>query len=199
MRAEWVLVTGPVQEPLEVDDAKQWAVAHQNDDNVTFDALIRGAREAAQNYLGRAFFTQTWKLQLEYFADVVWLPMAAPLASVTSVTYYDSDGVSQTLSTSYYTVDTVSEPGRIVRAPNQTWPSVQSDRLMPVTITYVCGVTDVANIPEMVKQGMRYFISGMDADRLKAQDAIAAAHACWDCIGPVYWREPEHCLVRSYS
>jgi hypothetical protein len=53
--------------------------------------------------------------------------MAAPLQSVTTVKYYDASGVLQTLASTVYQVDTVSQPGRIVLAPTQIWPTVQAN------------------------------------------------------------------------
>lgn len=198
IQTQWALTTAPAQEPLTVAEAKQHCSITQDDDNALIDAYLRSARIAAEQYLSRALFTQTWTLQLSDFADVIWLPMAAPLASVTSVQYYDTDGVLQTLATSAYTVDTVSEPGRIVRAPDQSWPSVQSDRAMTVIVTYVAGWSSVDDIPELIKQGMRLWIAAADADRTggSADGAAArqAAERLWALQGPAYWREPQACL-----
>lgn len=196
MRVDWTLVTGPQVEPLTLDEAKQHASIHQDDDNALIDAYLRAAREAAESHLGRALYTQTWKLELGGFADVMWLPMAAPLQSVTHVKYYDEAGVLQTLAQSYYTVDTTSTPGRVVRAPEQSWPSVQSDRLMPVVITYVCGWSSVDSIPELIKQGLRVYLAGVESDRMDGEAALRAARACWDLVGRVEWREPECWLWR---
>lgn len=190
---EWALVTSPAQEPLSVDEAKLQASITQHDDNLLIAAYIRSAREAGQNFLNRAFFTQTWKLQLAWFDDVIWLPMAAPLQSTPTpptVQYYDENGTLQTLATTYYDVDTTSEPGRIVRKPNQTYPSVQSDRLRPVIITYVCGWSTVDDIPEPIKQGMRVYVAALDADRLDAEAARKAAEILWIQAGQVFWRPP---------
>jgi uncharacterized phiE125 gp8 family phage protein len=194
---EWALVTGPTIEPISLDEAKLQSAITQDDDNALIASYIRSAREAGQNFLNRAFYTQTWKLQLAGFDDVIWLPMAAPLQSVTSVQYYDTDGNLQTLATSYYDVDTTSEPGRVVRKPNQTYPSVESDRLRPVLITYVCGWSSVDTIPEAIKQGLRVYVSAMEGDRSGtiAEASVRAAQALWTQAGHVWWRPPE-CLYR---
>jgi len=194
---EWSMMTAPAQEPLTLDEAKLQASVTQDDENLLVVGYLKAAREAAQSFLNRALFTQTWKLQIAGFDDVIWLPMAAPLQSVTSVQYYDENGTPQTLATSYYDVDTVSEPGRIVRKPNQTYPTVQSDRLRPVTVTYVCGWTDVDLIPEAIKQGIRVYLTAFEGGRAGQTFDIAqkAAEACWIQAGQVFWRAPE-CLYR---
>lgn len=194
IEANWALVTGPTQEPLTLEEAKQHLAISQDDDNALLAAYLTAAREAAQQYMGRALFTQTWKMTLSDFADEMLLPMAAPLASVTTVQYYDENGVLQTLSTDSYTVDTVSEPGRVLLAAGQSWPSVQSDRRGPrVIVTYVCGWADVALIPELIKQGMRLYLASAEGDRVGDQIAARrAAESQWAMAGCVYWRPPCH-------
>ncbi len=202
LACDWSLVTGPVLEPLELEDAKLHANILQNDDNALVASSITAARESAQAFLSRALYTQTWQLQLEAFADVIWLPMAAPLqnsavanpATVPVVQYYDTAGALQTLASTVYTVDTISEPGRLLKAPNQSWPSTQSDRVFPVLITYVCGWTTVDAIPETIKQGMRFAVAAFWADRTggsaDSTAALLAAENLWTRAGPVHWRPP---------
>ncbi len=205
IQCDWTIVTAPAQEPISLDEAKLQASIQQGDENLLINGYIKAARSACENFLNRALFTQTWRLSLSSFADVIWLPMAAPLqndsganpSTAPVVEYYDADGAQQTLATSYYLVDTTSEPGRIVRAPNQTWPTVQSDRLTGrVTITYVAGWSSVDDIPENIKQGIRLFVAYQDADRIGGLDgdnARRAAEALWSSAGHVYWKEPQ-CL-----
>lgn len=193
---EWSLVTAPVVEPLTIAEAKQHCRIFVDDDNALIASYITVARQGAEQYLNRAVPPQTWQAQLGGFADVIWLPMAAPLQSVSSVKYYDTAGVLQTLASTYYTVDTVSEPGRVVRAPNQSWPAVQSDRLAPVIITYVCGWATVQDIPELIKAGIRLAVEAQNAARGGADSApsMKAAEACWNGYGQVFWRPPTLCF-----
>jgi uncharacterized phiE125 gp8 family phage protein len=192
----WTLVTGPAVEPISLADAKAQARITDDNSNALLSSYIATAREAAEEYLGRGLYTQTWKLSLDWFANVMPLPMAAPLASITSVKYYDEDGTLQTLATSYYDTDTVARPGAVVLKPDQSWPSVQSDRRNKrVEITYVVGWTAVSSIPEQIKQGIRLYVTYLDLDRdgmeenaLKAREA---AQRCWS--DRVYWTAPEWC------
>lgn len=201
---EWTLVTAPDTEPITRTQAKLSAALTQTDEDSLIDAWIAAGRQAAEMFLGRALFEQTWLLSLAAFAEVVWLPMAAPLRNDAGnepiVTYYDANGVLQTLATSYYEVDTTSEPGCIRRAPGVAWPAVQADRARPVQITYVCGHGAVADIPELVKQGIRLYVAAAEADRLGGPDADAsrrAAEACWRSSGQVFWRAPQSCRYAS--
>lgn len=190
----WELVTGPIIEPVTVAEAKSQARIYDNNS----DDLVRGyivtAREAAEAHMGRGILTQTWKQVQDGFATVNPLAMASPLQSVTSVQYYDPDGVLQTLATSVYGVDSVSRPGRVVLKPGQSWPSVQCEkRDGAVIITYVVGWTAVDLVPERIKQGIKQYVAYLEMDRegleSRALDAQLAAERCWsDRIG---WTPPQ--------
>ncbi len=192
---EWGLTTEPVIEPITVADAKNQCAVDVPDDNGLYDSYIIAARQAAEERMARGLLTQTWTLTLPRFADQIWLPMAAPLQSVTTIKYYDTNGVQQTLATSFYTVNTLSRPGSVVRAANTTWPTVQSDLLAAaVEITYVVGWTTAALVPERIKQGCRVYIGYCDLNRdgftPRADQARQAAEACWNDI--VTWKPPRY-------
>lgn len=61
-----------------------------------------------------------------------------PLQSVTSLTYVDTNGVTQTLDPSLYIVDANSETGRITPAFSTPWPYTRSV-INAVNITFVAG------------------------------------------------------------
>ena len=191
----WVVSTAPVLEPFTVEEAKAQIRSVQNQEDGIVASYIKAARAAAEKYLGRGLLTQTITLNLSDFVPVLSLPMAAPLASVTTVKYYDTDGVQQTLSSTYYTVDTISRPGRIALAADQSWPSVQGSRKVTrIEIIYVVGYTSRDLIPEEIKQGMRVLIGNMDADRdgmdPNSEQAMRVAKMFW--TDRVFWIPPEY-------
>lgn len=178
------LVTAPTSEPISLDEAKAQARITDTNSDGLVQSYITTARQRAEEVLGYGLFTQTWRYDLESFDEVIPLPMALKLQSVTHVKYYDADGTLQTLSSSYYELDTMRRPAGIMRAPNVSWPALQADRRSGrVQITYVVGWSDVAAIPEIVKQGIRMYVTYLDADRdgmeTQAQAAHVAAERCW--------------------
>lgn len=196
----WTLVTGPTTEPITVEDAKQQARITDDASDLLIASYIVSAREAAEDYMGRGILTQTWKLVLDRWANVIPLPMASPLQNgaqtAPTITYYDSDGTQQTLSTSVYAVDTVSRPGTISLAPDQDWPDLQCSRLNGnVEITYIVGWTSADLVPERIKQGIRQYVTYLDADRdgmeVRALDALLAAQRCWS--DRIWWTAPRWC------
>jgi uncharacterized phiE125 gp8 family phage protein len=73
----------------------------------------------------RYFFQTSCALHLDAFPDestgVIHVP-ASPLVSVTSITSYDTTDAATVMSSSDYTVDTYSEPGRISLRDDGEWP-----------------------------------------------------------------------------
>ena len=206
---QWSLITPPVQEPITVTDARNHCRYAQTNNDGQLMVYIRAAREAAEDYMGRALFTQTWKLELAYWANPIYLPRAYPLQNDSTATpstapiveYYDVNGVLQTLDPSFYVVDTLSRPGRLLRAPNQVFPSLQADRSYGgrVFVTYVAGYADIGLIPERIKQGIRIYTAWMDANREGMDPSVyrlqpdvdrsqIVAEACWS--DRVEWIEP---------
>jgi uncharacterized phiE125 gp8 family phage protein len=152
-----------VSEPLSLSDAKGQcrALADVAEEDGLISLYLSAGRQIAEQYTGRGFLTQTWKLEQDAFTDPIWLPWAAPLQSVTSVKYFDENGTQQTLATTVYRVDTTSQPGRVVLKPNQSWPSVQVSRGQSVEVIYVTGWTSAEVMPADVRIAV-----GMLADHL---------------------------------
>jgi uncharacterized phiE125 gp8 family phage protein len=78
-----------------------------------------------------------------------------PLQSVSSIKYKDDDGTETTWSASGYIVDTDSEPGRVVLAYGESWPSVTLYPAAPIQVTYVAGYgDDPHDLPQHLRQAM---------------------------------------------
>lgn len=193
---QWTRTVAPTAPSITVSDLKDHARITQSNGDTTLRNYIDAATDAAEQYMNRGLVTQTWTLTLRWFADVIWLPMAAPLqnnplaspSTAPVITYYDVNGALQTLASTEYDVDTVSRPGRILRGANKSWPALQSGKLGGrVVVTYVVGWTDPALIPDRIKQGIRMYAAGLDCDRENASVPMAS-EACWN--DRVYLIEP---------
>lgn len=150
--------TEPTTEPLTTQEVKDHARIDISDDDTYIDALVTAARMSAEVFTNRQFITATWKLNLDKFPsgdnEIIELPRP-PLASITSVKYYDTDGVQQTLTdVTDYQVDTISEPGRLAPAPSTFWPAVQSEKLNAVEVIYVAGYGAASAVPQGIKQAL---------------------------------------------
>ena len=187
------LVTGPGLEPISRDDAKLWLRLDHTTEDTLVDSLIQMVREQIEER-GIAVVTQTWDLRLDGFPSVIRIPKT-PIESVSSISYIDANGDTQTLAESKYTVDVQSTPARIVPAYGTSWPSTRSEP-NAVTVRFVAGYGAGATpagatpeatpgatpeamageIPERILQAMRLALTTaytMRADHEAAQTAVA--------------------------
>lgn len=155
------LVTAPQDEPVSVAEAKDHLRISHTQEDAQIAALIAGARMFCEAFTQRAFITQTWAAKYDdgFPCNPIRLPKAPLLSSTPPVvTYVDSNGDSQTWSTSYYTVDYYSGPhadrGRIRLNYGQSYPTTRSIE-HAVTIQFVCGYGDASTVPEMIKHCIR--------------------------------------------
>lgn len=131
----------PTAEPIHLDEAKDHLRVVGSDDDADITRAIAAATRQVEAFLGRQLVTATWELKMDAFPRsgdrTIWVPHP-PLHAVSSITYVDSDGDTQTLATTGYTVDATSLPPRIVEAYGETWPTTRS-HIDAVTVTYLAG------------------------------------------------------------
>lgn len=145
----------PTLQVISVSTFKQHARIDVDDDDTLIAEYIDEATEFVEKQQNRCWRQATWQALYDCFpSDGVFYMPVPPLSSVTSITYLDTNGDSQTLSTDYYTVDTVSQPGRVSLKYGQLWPS-SYDQLGAITITFVAGYSSAADVPARVKQAVR--------------------------------------------
>lgn len=148
-----VRTSAPAAEPLGVSEVKAHLRADLSEDDPLIVGLIQAAREWAEGYLQRSLITQTWQLSRDYLTPVIHLPQG-PVQSVSSFEYVDDQGVTQTLASTEYRVDTDSDPARITRAWGKSWPSIRYVT-NAVQITFVAGYGDSASdVPRPIRHGM---------------------------------------------
>lgn len=162
------LVTPPAEEPITLSEAKAYARIDFSDDDTLIAGFIVAARQQCETITRRALITQTWDLILGEFPErEIEIPLP-PLQSVTSITYLDDSGVSQTLATSVYKVDTANLPGRITLKSGQSWPSTY-DESAAVTIRFVAGYGNAAAVPDGIKSWLKLRTSTMYEHREESQ------------------------------
>jgi uncharacterized phiE125 gp8 family phage protein len=162
----------PTSEPLSLAEAKLHLRVDSTDEDSLIESLIVAAREYVENRTDRQLVTATYVLNLRTFPVCLerneqWYEIhlpKPPLQSVTSVTYVDLAGNTQTLSTGDYVVDNSQVIGRILPSYLQFWP-VARDFPNSVTVTYVAGYGTAENIPEGIRAAMKLIIGHLYANR----------------------------------
>lgn len=151
--------SAPAVEPISLTEAKAYLKVDTTADNDFITGLIQAAREEVETYTSKRLVTQTIVEYFECFPRSTWFILAAsPVQSVTSIQYYDTDNVLQTMSSGDYLLDGNSTPARIGLDLDATWPSTAS-RLKAVTVTYVAGYGNAAAVPLRIKEAMYLIIA----------------------------------------
>jgi len=109
------LTSGPVLEPVSLDEAKLHLRVDHGDEDLLIASLITAARVHLETHLGLAFITQQWSLVLDQWpagADLC-LPLS-PVQAVSALTLYDADDASSVVASANYALDAISQPARLV-------------------------------------------------------------------------------------
>jgi uncharacterized phiE125 gp8 family phage protein len=147
----FVVVSAPTEEPVTVDEFKKHARISGNATNAEIEAMIIAARQYAELELGRWIITQTIDAYFDDWQPCIKLP---PLQSVTSISYVDNNGATQTLASNLYRVDSKSKPARITEASGVSWPSLDSVT-NAVTVRFVAGYGAKESVPECIKHWIK--------------------------------------------
>lgn len=134
-----VVITAPAEWPVSLSEVKRRSFIV---DDASADTLLRDiippAIRFVENLAKRSLITQTRTQTYDYQPCSPIYLRYGPVQSITSFTYVDSNGDSQTLASTYYEFQTNRSPARLQQTYNQTWPSIRG-QLNTVVITYVAG------------------------------------------------------------
>lgn len=144
--------TAPTSHPITLEEARLYCRVTDDVEDSQIEGFIAGAVRLAEEFTGRQLMTATWDLYSDRFpcgAEPFYLPRS-PVQSVTSVTYLDEDGASQTWDSANYRVDIYSEPARICLAYNVAYPAARYVS-NAIRVRYVAGYASAALVPEQIK------------------------------------------------
>ena len=148
----------PAEEPVTTAEAKLHLRVDHGDEDAYIDTLVATARQQIEAITRRALVNTTFELKLDAFPTEI-RPPRSPLSSVSSITYVDTDGATQTLSVSVYSVDTDTEPGRISLAFEQSWPDIREQN-NAVVITFVAGYGSAAtDVPAALRETVKLLLA----------------------------------------
>lgn len=171
------LVTPPSVEPVTLAEAKNHRkVTHTADDEEIL-GLIAAATDLFEGETGRQLITATWRGTMDGFPPS-WEPirvLRAPLQSVTSITYVDGSGDTQTWDSSLYTVRTFAGPfathGLIHPVAGESYPSTR--RITDaVTVTFVAGYGAADSVPGAAKAAIKELIGGLYENRESDEEVM---------------------------
>ena len=155
-----VVTVQPASEPVSLAEAKIHCKVDGSDSDSELTTMIASARTLVEEYTGTKLVSQTVVLRCSCFDDFADIPMA-PLTSISSITYLDSAGASQTLSTDVYESVLHGLEPEIRLKVNQSWPDVR-DVSDAITVTAASGYS---SLPSPVKSAMLLTISNLYDNR----------------------------------
>lgn len=154
-----VTSVAPEAEPVSVSDAKLHLQVEHSADDTYIGQCIASARGHIEDMTGTRLMSQTVVLRTDTWSDLQRLPVG-PIVSITSITYTDVDGVSQTLSTNVYEARLYGLEVEIVLKHNQTWPTIRQGSLIIVT-----AVAGYATLPPAILHALKILIADFYAQR----------------------------------
>lgn len=174
------IVVAPGAEPITIAEARAQCRVDGTADDAVLTILIRAAREAAEHELGRALITQTRELVVDAFPEACVL-RGAPVQSIVSVKYLDTNGTEQTLNLADTLLDKDSEPGYLVPAYGKAWPDTYP---VPnaVRVRFLCGYGDEStDVPESIRHWMLIAIATWYAHResIQISQALSLPDRFW--------------------
>lgn len=151
----------PAKLAVSLDDAKTQCRLLDNEHDTLIERLISAVTYQVETRCEMRLITRSMRLDLDGFpsggADIE-IPVY-PVSSITSVSYTDTDGNSQSL-----TQDTGGSPVGDYWAitegmcpllrPLNLWPSYKLYKPASVQITFSAGYSDTSEIPEDLKHGI---------------------------------------------
>ena len=199
-----VLVTAPATEPVTATELRTHLRMDATElPDAEANGLIAESRQMIEETTGLAFISQSWRLSIDRWpggAEAWWdgvrqmaiselyapsyltsveLPRW-PLASVTSVTVYDEDSNSETVTVATtFDIDTYQIPGRMTLKRGSTWPiALRANNA--IQIVYVAGYTNAAAVPASMKRALKQlaaFLYTNRGDTCEPADAMSKSGA----------------------
>lgn len=169
------LETAPSTAPVDLASAKHHCRVSGDVHDAAIEAFIATATDyldGPSGILGRAIMPQTWLLELSDWSDSLVLPIE-PIRAVT-VTYFDADGVEQTLDPTSYELSAWPSRATELRLRSGVVRPELSAAEYPVRISMAAGYEDADAVPWPLKTAILMLVAHW---RLTAESVIVGTGA----------------------
>ena len=153
-------IAAPATTPITLVEAKAQMRVETSDDDTLITRLIAAAVAFTdgQGALGKAMITQTWRQWVGNNPNEIQLAML-PVASVTAVKYYDTDGALQTATLADFEVFGISTYKYIKPASGKSWPVAQT-RSDAIAVEYTTGYgAATTDIPDTLRHALLMLVA----------------------------------------
>tara|TARA_R110000868_G_scaffold125509_3_gene331455 strand:+ start:67 stop:651 length:585 start_codon:yes stop_codon:yes gene_type:complete len=189
------LVTGPSTEPLTYAEAKAYLRLNDDSEQSLVTSLISAARGIVEGQTWRPLISQVWATQLDFNevnTSVIRINKA-PVISIDTVTYYDSNNALQTLSASNWESDIYGSPARV----RLKTPPIVYERMNALQINFTAGYANAAAVPNDIKSALYLIIGHLYENR---QDVVTGTQVNEIPMASKYLLEPyRNSLLSAYQ
>ncbi|WP_144394833.1 head-tail connector protein [Pleionea sediminis] len=144
-------------EPVSASHLKQsMNVLHDHDDEL-IETLQATVREFVEEDLRVITTEQTFRGYCSSFSESIYFPVR-PIRRIGSLSYFDRNGVFQTLPPDHYQFDGHSRSPSLKPAPGYEWPTTQTDRSSAVWIEFTAGFDAIENVPKPILHAIKLLV-----------------------------------------
>ena len=145
---------------LSTEVAKQHLRVDHDDEDALIGALAQAAHNVVAEMTGRVLTEEEWTVAVPSVAGDLVLPLC-PVQSLDAITYYDADGVSQSLDVADFWLFAHPDRPVIRPKPGTAWPALQP-REDALTVTVTAGL---ASVPAELLAAMKLLVGHYYANR----------------------------------
>lgn len=192
------LNTAPATEPVTLEEVKRHLrlavsaaqASGYSEEDEWFTRSIATARRMVEQELARALITQTWDVYYDRWPSNRFIELPYPPLVSAAVTYRleDDSGYDNTFTD--IITDIIEEPGRIVLAADEYWPTGTLYPVNPIKVEIVCGYGAANDVPNGIRSAILLKLSDLHEERgdtligtisknLGAMDALLQQYRMW--------------------
>lgn len=129
------VVAAPTAEPVSLEQVKAHSREFSEEADAVLMTMLKASRAHIEAACGARFATRTGvQMICDGFSDLERLP-EAPVSVISSISYVDTSGATQTLSSTVYELRASGLEAAIVLKYGQSWPATQPGSRIIVTAT----------------------------------------------------------------
>lgn len=162
------VTTDPLNEPVGLDEMKEYLRVDHSDEDAMISGLIVSARTYCEAVTKRAFVKQTLRYTLDEWPDGDVLMFPQPINNTTTfvVKYYTTGSTTaSTWGSTNYWIDADMKPGRLVLRDNSEWPTYDLRSARAIEITHESGYGGQGDVPEGVRLAIKFLVGHWYANR----------------------------------
>jgi uncharacterized phiE125 gp8 family phage protein len=154
-----------VVQPVQLPDAKSHLKVTDTSEDNLIQMYIDAAQQHIEDYTGVVLEPRTIVEQFDGWRGARALRLRSwPINSVTVVTYWDSDGIDQTLDPLLYALASGTRPARLTAIDGAYWPPTRRSGAA-VSVTVDAGYASTFDVPASLKQAILFLVGHFYANR----------------------------------